>query len=86
MGPRILLNPFGYVCDTVHLGVSPSKRRGHGGIVIEVVLIDVIRPEPPIEAVDVFAPANDLSNEPFNGIQRDVVAEFFDRCDHLCGV
>ena len=51
-----------------------------------MVLIDVIRPEPPIEAVDVFAPANDLSNEPLNGIQCDVVTEFFDRCDDLYGV
>ena len=53
MGPRILLNPFGYVRNTVHLGVSPSKRWGHGGIVIEMVFIDVVGPEPPVEAVDV---------------------------------
>ena len=86
MGPRILLNPFGYVRNTVHLGVSPSKRWGHGGIVIEMVFIDVVGPEPPVEAVNILAPANDLPNEPLNGIQCDVITEFFHRCDHLCGV
>ena len=58
--------------DAIHLGgVWVREKWQEISCGMELIVIAVIRAEEPVHTVDVFAPANQLTNETFGGFDRD---------------